>query len=53
MRKTNAAIVARAGYLALKRKKGVIVPGPMYNLVALLPRFLPRSLVTRIVGSIA
>lgn len=44
--------VALAGVEGLFRGKRIIVPGLLNRLTALAPRFLPRSWVTKMVGSI-
>lgn len=41
--------VARAGYIGLMAADRVVVPGAFNKLTALLPRLLPRSLVTKII----
>lgn len=47
----NAAAVAEAGYRGLMRGRRIIVPGLMNNILTSSVRFLPRRIVTRIVGS--
>jgi uncharacterized protein len=45
----SAETVAAQGYAALKRGERVVIPGFANQLGAMLPRFLPRQLVTRVV----
>jgi short-subunit dehydrogenase len=45
----SAETVAAQGYAALKRGARVVIPGFANQLGAMLPRFLPRQLVTRVV----
>ena len=47
-----AETVARIGYQAMKRGKGVVVPGPMNKLTSSLARRLPVGLTTKIVRRI-
>ena len=48
----DAAEVAKAGYEELIAGKTVVVPGIRHKLGALLPRFVPRTVMTRIVRSL-
>jgi uncharacterized protein len=45
----NTATVARIGYQALMNQQPVVVPGQMNRLLTLLPKFLPRKLVSQLV----
>jgi uncharacterized protein len=45
-----AEAVARYGHRAFRRGKAVAVPGLQNRLIILISRFLPRSLVRRVVG---
>src|SRR4030042_1533219 len=47
----DAAVVAEAGYKALKRGKLIEIPGRVYKFAPWFARFAPRSLVTRAVRS--
>lgn len=47
----DAATVAREGIAAMLRGETLVIPGRTNRLQAALPRFLPRSLVPRLVGS--
>jgi short-subunit dehydrogenase len=45
----DAAKVARTGYKALGKGRGMVLPGPINSfLISFLIRFLPRSLVARV-----
>lgn len=46
----SASRVAERGYAGLKRGRTRVVPGPINLVTTLLPRFLPRALVPRIVA---
>lgn len=48
MRVAQAAPVARAGYRAMLRGQRLAIPGMMNVLLALAPRFAPRSLLLRV-----
>ncbi len=45
----DAETVATAGYRALMSNKRMVIPGTQNRLMALAPRLLPRSLITRFV----
>jgi len=47
----DAATVAEAGYKALKRGKGIVIPGLEYKFAPWFARFAPRNIVTRVVRS--
>ena len=47
----NAGVVAAAGYRGLMRGRRIVVPGVLNNLFTSSVRFLPRRLVTLVVGS--
>jgi hypothetical protein len=47
----NAAAVAEVGYRGLMRGQRIVVPGLMNNILTSSVRFLPRRIVTMIVGS--
>jgi short-subunit dehydrogenase len=47
----DAATVAEAGYKALKRGKGIVIPGLEYKFAPLFARVAPRNVVTRVVRS--
>lgn len=45
----DVEVVVEQGYQAMLRGQRVVVPGMMNKLTALLPRFLPRQMATRMV----
>ena len=47
----DAATVAEAGYKALERGKGIVIPGLLYKFAPLFARFAPRNVVTKVVRS--
>lgn len=47
----DAATVAEAGYKAMKRGRGIVIPGFEYKFAPLFARFAPRNVVTRVVKS--
>jgi uncharacterized protein len=48
----RAAFVARRGYAGMAKGKRVVIPGLFNRLGALLPRFVPPGLTTRIVARV-
>jgi short-subunit dehydrogenase len=45
----DAATVAEVGYQTLMEGKSVVIPGLKNSLLTLVPRFLPRDMVTQLV----
>ncbi len=45
----DAKVVAEIGYMALMRRKAVVVPGLSNQIITLLTRFVPRSIATKLV----
>ena len=52
-KRTDAAKVAKVGYVALKSRRVMVVAGLRNSLMVFLPRFFPRKLATRVVRSFA
>jgi uncharacterized protein len=46
----TAASVAKAGWLGMKERRRIIIPGLNNRISAFLPRLLPRSWTTRVTG---
>lgn len=51
-KKMNAATVAKAGYIALKKGKVIVNPGPKSKLLPIMTRILPRNVLTKMARSI-
>jgi short-subunit dehydrogenase len=49
-KKTNAAKVAKVGYVALKRGRAMVIPSLLYSSMISSCRLLPRKVVARLIG---
>jgi short-subunit dehydrogenase len=48
----NASIVAQKGFRAVMKGKRIVVPGVTNKILVMLVRFIPRSIMTRLSGSV-